>query len=239
MDAVLRLTVVSFLAAGVTAAAAPRAVQDAVAPVAATEPSPAPTPSPGPSPRTSPRPSRPIRRSIDPHVEAVVRAHLEPCEVARRQGVPCFPVSIETEGPRFSVKEALRSYRPDGRPVTGVPTNAEMQRHMSGAPASASGGVSTDPVCAVKSLVRLFKGSPNTFFLYRTWDVSGQEQPLLTDRRLDPNAYASPAVRYELVGEFKGECAAIAAWRSALRRSMAPPPVDEEPARGIEAKPVP
>jgi hypothetical protein len=239
VDAVLRLTAAAFLAAGGAAGAAPCGMQDAVAPAPATaEPSPSPTPSPGPSPRPSPRP-RPIRRSAERQIEAVVRAHLEPCEVARRTGVPCFPVSIETEGPRFSVKEALRSYRPDGRPAPGVPTNAEMQRQMSGAPRSPSGGVSTDPVCAVKSLVRLFKGSPNTFFLYRTWNVSGEEQPLLTDHKLDPNAYASPALRYEYVGEFKGECEALAAWRAALRRSMAPPAVDEEPARRIEAKPVP
>ena len=151
---------------------------------------------------------------------------MDPCETARGKGVPCFPVSIETEGPRFSVKESIRSYRPGGGPTPGVPTRAEIQQQMSGAPLSASGGVSTDPACAVKSLVRLFKGSPNTFFLYRIWNEKGEEEPLLTDRRLDPGSYASPAVRYEFVGTFKGECEAIAAWRRSLRNAVAPPTAD-------------
>jgi hypothetical protein len=136
-------------------------------------------------------------------------------------------VSIETEGPRFSVKESIRSYRPGSGPTPGVPTRAEIQQQMSGAPLSASGGVSSDPACAVKSLVRLFKGSPNTFFLYRIWNEKGEEEPLLADRKLDPGSYASPAVRYEFVGTFKGECEAIAAWRRALRSTVAPRPAGE------------
>ena len=165
---------------------------------------------------------RPIHDSAERQIEAVVRAHLNPCEIARAQGVPCFQVSIEREGPRFSVQDALVGYRPDGRPAPGVPTGPEIQRQLSGAPRSASGGVSTDPTCAVKSLVRLFKGRPDTFFLYRTRDANGVEEPLLTDHKLDPAA----SVRSELVGEFKGECEAIAAWRRSLRHSM------EQPASG-------
>ncbi len=176
---------------------------------------------------------RPIHDSAERQIEAVVRAHLNPCEAARTQGVPCFPVSIEREGPRFSVQDALVGYQPDGRPAPGVPTGPEIQRQLSGAPRSASGGVSTDPTCAVKSLVRLFKGRPNTFFLYRTWDPTGDEEPLLTDHKLDPNGHVSPQVRYEYVGEFKGECQAIAAWRRTLRKAMLPA-AGEEPRR-VEA----
>jgi hypothetical protein len=221
---VLRLAASALLAAGV-AAGTSRAAQDATAPA---DPQSGPS-SPAPSPSPSPRRARPIRRSIDRQVEAVVRAHLRPCEAAWRQGVPCFPVSVEQEGPRFSVKEALRSYRPDGSPAPGVPTNAEMQRQMSGAPLSPSGGVSFDPACTAKSLVRQIKGRPNTFYLYRTWN-GATEQPLLTDHKLDPNAFSSlPSFRYEFLGEFKGECEAIAAWRSALRRTQAPPPAEGEP----------
>ena len=157
-------------------------------------------------------------------------------EAARRQGISCFPVSIEQEGPRLSVKEALRSYRPDGRPAPGVPTNAELQRQMSGAPRSASGGASIDPGCTAKSLLRSIKGRPDTFYLYRTWNGS-TEQPLLTDHKLDPNAYSSlPSFRYEFLGEFKGECEAVAAWRAALRAQT--PPGENVPAadRGLVFK---
>jgi hypothetical protein len=208
-------------AAAFAVAAAAAFAQDTGAPAPAGAEAAAPTPTPPPPPR---RERQPVRRSAERQIDAVVRAHLSPCEVARAKGVPCFPVSIESEGPRFSVKDAIRTYRADGRPAPGVPTRSEIQRQLSGAPQSASGGASTDPTCAVKSLVRRFKGSPNTFFLYRTWNAKGEEEPLLTDRRLDPNAYASPAARYEFVGEFKGECEAITAWRQALRQAMAPPP---------------
>jgi hypothetical protein len=204
LGALLRLTASVLLAAGV-ATAAPGDTDDAQA---ASPP---------------PRPPGPIRRSIERQVDAVVRAHLRPCEAARRQGISCFPVSIEQEGPRLSVKEALRAYRPDGRPAPGVPTNAELQRQMSGAARSASGGVSVDPACTAKSLVRRIRGRPDTFYLYRTWN-GGTEQPLLTDHKLDPNAYSSlPSFRYEFLGEFKGECEAIAAWRAAMRAQASPP----------------
>lgn len=175
-------------------------------------------------PTASAKPARPsIRASIEREVDAVVRAHLEVCAVARDRGVPCFPVSLEQEGPRFSVEQSLRSYRPSGGPTSGPPTTAELQRQMPGAPRSAVGGVTVDPVCAVKSLVRLFKGSPHTFFLYRVWNGDAEGQPLLSDQKLDPAAYASlPAFRYEPLGEFKSECAALAAWRAALRESTPP-----------------
>ncbi len=193
MDAVLRLTAASLL--GAVAAGTAHAAQGTTA--------------------------QPIRRSVDRQVEAVVRSHLLPCEAAWRQGVPCFPIVVEEKGPRLSVKEALRTYRPDGTPAPGVPTSAEIQRQMSGAPLSASGGASLDPGCAAKALVRLVKGRHDGFYLYRTWN-GGVEQPLLTDHKLDPNAYALlPSFRYELLGEFKSECAAMAAWRSALRGAHA------------------
>lgn len=198
------------------------AAQDAGAPTPAPTPTPTPTPTPGAAARQRPRSRQPVRESAERQIDAVFRAHVNPCEVARSKGVPCFPVTIESEGPRLSVKEALRRYRPDGGPAPGVPTRSEIQKQMSGAPQSASGGVSSDPTCAVKSLVRMFKGRPNTFFLYRTWDTKGEEEPLLTDHRLDPNAYAPAALRYEFVGEFKGECEAIAAWRRSLREAQAP-----------------
>ncbi len=172
---------------------------------------------------------RPIHDSIDRVVDAVVDAHMQPCDVARQQGVPCFPVSVEQEGPRFSVAEALRRYRATGGPAPGVPTRAEIQQQMSGAPQSASGGVSFDLVCTAKNLVKKLSGGASTFYLYRMWDERGVERPLLTDHQIDPKSFAiNPAVRYDFLGKFGGECEAVAAWRQALRKATEPKPYPDD-----------
>jgi len=166
-----------------------------------------------------PRRSRgtPIRDSIDRVIEEVVLSHVVPCEAATRKGVPCFPVSIEQEGPRFSVADALRRYRGTGSPAPGVPTVAEIQGQMSGAPRSASGGVGFDPVCGARELWKKVQGQGTSYHLYRTWDERG-ERPMLTDHRLDPEDYrTNPSFHFEYLGEFDGECAAVAAWNKALR----------------------
>ena len=195
-------------------------------------------------PAPSPRPSRvarryPIRDSIDRVVEAVLLAHERPCERAGRMGVPCFPVSIEQEGPRFSVAEALRRYRGVGSPAPGPPTVAEMQRQLSGAPVSASGGVGLDPVCTTKNLLKKLSGKNTTFHLYRIRDARG-ERPMLTDRELDPKDYsANPEFQYEYLGAYDGECAAVTAWRAALRKATEPKPLPAEEWRGEPGDPPP
>jgi hypothetical protein len=188
---------------------------------------PAQDPAPAPSPSRAGRRRYPIRDSIDRVLDAVVAAHLKPCDNAQRQGVPCFPVSVEEKGPRFSVAEALRRYRATGSPAPGVPTVAEIQDQMSGAPQSASGGVGFDAVCTAKNLVRKLSGRSTAFYLYRMRDERG-ERPFLTDRELDPKAYANPGVHYEYIGRFDGECAAVAAWRRALRESTEPAPLPDD-----------
>jgi hypothetical protein len=180
---------------------------------------------PNPSPRRKAR-RYPIRESIGRAIDAVLLAHERPCEWAKAMSVPCFPVSVEQEGPRFSVAEALRRYRGDGSPAPGPPTIAEAQAHLSGAPQSASGGVGGDPVCAVKKLFGKLAGT--TFYVYRSWDARG-ERPLLTDHPLDPKDYAANAdFRYELVGQYSGTCEALAAWRKALREAVAPAPLPDD-----------
>jgi len=200
-------------------------------PAAAQDPAPSP-PSPAAGPAPSPRPPKvrryPIRDSIDRAVEAVLLAHEKPCERADRMGVPCFPVSVEQEGPRFSVAEALRRYRGVGAPAPGPPTVAELQRQLSGAPLSASGGVGFDPVCTTKNLVKKLSGRNTTFHLYRTWDARG-ERPMLTDHELDPKDYAAnPGFRYEYLGKYDGECQAVAAWRNALRKATEAEPLPDD-----------
>jgi len=189
--------------------------------------------------RPSPARRRPIHDSIDRAVDAVVLAHLKPCTVSERQGVPCFPVTVEEEGPRFSVAEALRRYRGTGSPAPGPPTVAEMLGHYPGkpgAPAPAIGSVGPfDPVCTTKNLLRKVSGKNTTYHLYRLWDAGG-ERPLLTDRLLDPNAYRSnPEVHYEYLGKFDGECEAVAAWRKALREATEPKPVPDDAWEAEEA----
>jgi hypothetical protein len=142
---------------------------------------------------------------VEQAAERVVDAHVQPCQAADREGVPCFPVSVEQEGPRFSVAEALRLYRGGGRVTPGV---------------------GLDPGCGAKKLFRKLKGK--VFYVYRTWDARG-ERPLLTDRPLDPKAYAAnPAFRYALVGKYSGDCEALAAWRKALREANAPAPLPDD-----------
>ncbi|HEX9188705.1 MAG TPA: hypothetical protein VGB87_16615 [Vicinamibacteria bacterium] len=187
------------------------------------------TPSPVQEAAAAPAPragATPIRDSVERAIDAVVLKHLQPCRRAREQGVPCFPTSVEEEGPRFSVAEALRRYRGKGSPAPGPPTVAEIQSQMSGAPQSASGGVGFDPGCTAKKLFGKLRGT--TFYLYRTWDARG-ERPMLTDRPLDPTRYAANVgFQYELLGKFSGECEAVAAWRAALRRATEPPPLEAE-----------
>ena len=189
---------------------------------------PSPAVSPAPSPRTPKARRYPIRDSIDRAIEAVLLAHEKPCEWARMMGVPCFPVSVEQEGPRFSVAEALRRYRGTGSPAPGPPTVSEIQHQLSGAPLSASGGVGVDPVCTTKNLLKKISGKNTTFHLYRMWDARG-ERPMLTDRVLDPKVYAANLdVQYEYMGQFDGECEAVAAWRKALRKSTENKPLPDD-----------
>jgi hypothetical protein len=181
------------------------------------------------APASARRRSRhPIEDSIDRAVDKVLKAHQRPCEVADREGVPCFPVTLAVEGPKYSVADALRHYRVSGREPASAPTNDEMQEQLSGRPATSPPVtfVSIDPVCTTKSLIRSLSGKPNTFYLYRFTDRQG-ERPLLTDRKLNPESYASrPDIHYEYLGRFSGECEAIAAWRRALRH-VEPAPADD------------
>jgi len=188
------------------------------------------------------RPKRaPIRDSLDRVVERVVLSHLGPCQLAGREGMPCFPVAIEQEGPRFSVSEALRRYRGEGSPAPGAPTVAEIQGQMaaapSGAPPSAAGGVGLDPVCTAKNLWKKLSGNATTYYLYRTWDARG-ERPMLTDHKIDPKDYAANLdFHYELVGQFGSECAAVSAWNQALRDAVEPRPQAPEPETPLEKPP--
>jgi hypothetical protein len=191
----------------------------------AADPAPA---TPAASPETAPairpvarRRRLPFAEAVEKAVDEVMRRHYDPCAAAKAQGVPCFPSGIDREGPRYSVADAMRKYRPDGRRAEGAPITAgEMIDHSGAAPQSASGGVGVDPVCTAKSLIRRITGG-GRLYLYRLTDGHGVVRPVLTDRKIEPAVYASnPDARYEYLGDYPGECEAIAAWRKALREAV-------------------
>ena len=175
------------------------------------------------------RPRRtPIRDSVDRVIDRVVLAHLGPCQLAGREGVPCFPIAIDRER-RYSVADSMRSYRGTGAASPSVPTTADIQGQMSGAPQSASGGAGFDPVCTVKNLLKKLSGNGTTYYLYKTWDARG-ERPMMTDHKLEPFEYqSSPGFRFEYLGSFDSECAAVAAWNKALRDAVDKKPEAEGP----------
>jgi hypothetical protein len=170
-------------------------------------------------------PRQPVRESIDAAVERVLQAHLRPCELESRQQIPCFPTLVEAESDRLSVAASVRGYRPDGSTSPSrPPTTAEMAPYRSGGPQAATGAVSLgDLVCSAKALWKDLRGRGGPYYLYQIWDIRGEE-PLLTDRELDPAVFSTrPDFRYVLVGKYDEDCAAIAAWRKALRETQAPP----------------
>jgi hypothetical protein len=181
-------------------------------------------PSPAPSPSPSPTPG-PIAASVDRIVQEVLTSREAPCRRADRDGVPCFPVWVEVEGPRYSVAESLRRFRADDSPSPDrPPTVDESWRYRPGySPHSADFGT-VDPGCVAKSLIKGLKDKNDTYYLYRLRDRTG-ERPLLRDRPIDPKAFdAVPDVEYTFLGRFEGECKALAAYRHALRN---PPPKAE------------
>jgi hypothetical protein len=172
-----------------------------------------PTEEPKELPWLRPPSKTPIADSVERAVERFIRERLSPCGTA--DGVPCFPVSVEVEGRRYSVRETLENLEFDSRPVPGTPpTAAEMIEHGAN-PRPTSATVGFDPkaiVCKTRQLLKKIQGKSRTYYLYRVWDDTG-ERAVLRDRALDPAALAaSPHVRYVSVGEFGDECEAIKAY---------------------------
>ena len=153
-------------------------------------------------------PARPIHDSLERIVDKIDAERREPCQKAIDAGVPCFPTTTESQGPVVSVRDSLRSLGTKGDGAAGP---------LPGMPPRVS-GVSVDPVCLAKSLVKAAKGRNDLYYLYRVRDAQG-ERVILQDRRLEAATYQGAL---ELLGEFRGECEALAAFRHEERR--APPP---------------
>lgn len=153
-------------------------------------------------------PARPIRDSIERIVDKIDAERQEPCRKAIDAGVPCFPTTTESHGPVVSVRDSLRNL--------GTERNGGADA-LPGMPPKVY-GVSVDPVCLAKSLGKAAKGKNDVYYLYRVRDAQG-ERVLLQDRRLEAATYQGAL---ELLGEFHGECEALAAFRHEERRAPGP-----------------
>jgi hypothetical protein len=154
-----------------------------------------------------------VQRAVDelpPEWEA-------PCKSSDHQGIPCFPARVETPGSRYSVADSLRHIELKGPRPPGPPTVPETQPQPSSPGRATATLVQGDPVCAARSLVKLFTGRNNTYYVYRITDPFGPRAAMY-EKPLDPETYAkAPGASYELLGRFRGECEALRAYREALR----------------------
>ncbi len=168
----------------------------------------------GPPPTTLP--PRPVSSSIERVVDAILEQHEAPCSKAIAAGVPCFSSTTEIRGPRFSVRESLRDYKPPGaKGPNRRPAHEEQGAGRPGPTGLVAPLITVDPVCVVKSALKSLKGKNDTYFLYRLRDVHG-ERVVLYDHRLDATTFQGAV---EFLGQFDGECDAIAAYRREVRRA--------------------
>lgn len=175
--------------------------------VAPAEPRPLPSPSP-----------RPIADSIERVIGRLEAERKDPCLGARNEGVPCFPAETETKGPTASVRESLGILGPPDKPSPDRPptrTELEPYRPM---PEKPLVSVSFDPGCVGKSILKGLRGKNDTYYLYRLRDTAGLRAALY-DHRIDATTFQGEVA---FLGEFRGECAALAAYEQERRRLAAP-----------------
>jgi hypothetical protein len=95
------------------------------------------------------------------------------------------------------------------------PTVSELAPYLSGTPQTPPATlVRFDPGCVGKSVLKALRGKNDRYFLYRLRDTSGT-RVVLYAQRLDATRFQGEV---ELLGEFHGECDAVAAWNRELRR---------------------
>jgi hypothetical protein len=144
-----------------------------------------------------------------------------PCRTPEKDGVPCFPVTVERKW-QYSVADSLAHLEFDQRTSPSRPPTIDEMKGIRPGPLSAYGNLVTlDPVCKTKQLCKMIAGRNRTYYLYRTWDASG-EHVTLRDRPFEAETFAAiPRFRYVPLGSFTDECEALAAWRQALRETAA------------------
>lgn len=192
-----------------------------------------------PSPTPSPTPAPSILASVQRAVDAL--AWKPPCQAAEHDGVPCFPSDVEKAGERYSVAESLKHIGLDGPRPDGPPTVPEMLGRLQGnGPGRGTVAfVQFDPICTGRSVAKWFKGKNDTYYVYRIVDAFGPRAAMY-EKPIAPETYARvPAVSYELIGEYKGECDAVAAYRKTLRGADVPSerPVPDESGARVRSRP--
>ena len=176
-------------------------------------------PSPSPSPRPSSSP-RPIADSVERVIDRLEAERKDPCLGAREEDVPCFPVETSREGPRASVREGLGLPDPaPGKEAPDRPPTRDELGPFRPTPPPPLVSVTFDPGCVGKSIWKGLRGKNDTYYLYRLRDVNGA-RVVLYDHRVDAAKFQGEV---EFLGEFKGECAALAAYESERRRNATPP----------------
>ena len=167
------------------------------------------------------RSATPIRDSIDRVVARVFAEENEPCRRANEDGIPCFPVTIETAKtvkPTVSVRDSLREIDSDKHPSPNRPPTVKESAPFRHGPASAVGGVGFDPGCAGKAALKWLKGRNDTYYLYRVREPRGA-RIVMYDSPADPSSFQGDV---ELLGRLDGECEALAAYRAAERQAFPP-----------------
>jgi hypothetical protein len=128
------------------------------------------------------------------------------------EGVPCFPVATAKRRPQWatSLRQSL-GYRglEESPSPSRPPTVAELQPYRPGPVGPIAIFVTFDPTCVVKSVFKRLKGKNDAYYLYRVRDTRGERIALYGQR---PTAETFQG-GLELLGEFNGECKAVAAYR--------------------------
>jgi hypothetical protein len=166
-----------------------------------------------------------LAKSIDRAVQKVEDERREQCRDADANEVPCFPISVETNH-RLRLNQALARLRKNNPDVGHGVLPTDPLAPARPTPAPAANVVSLDPVCAVKALIKGFKGKNQHYYLYRVKGVMG-ESIALRERPLTPAGDNERApLEFKLLGEYDGDCDAVAAHAKALRELL-----DEKQAR--------
>jgi len=160
-----------------------------------------------------------LASTIDRAVRKIEDERREQCRDADANAVPCFPISVEADR-RERLNQALARLRKNNPDVGHGVIPEDPLAPARPTPVPAANLVSFDPGCAIKALIKGFKGENQHFYLYRVKGVMG-ESIALRERPLTPAGDEKRApLEYKLLGEYDGECEAVAAHAKALRELL-------------------
>jgi hypothetical protein len=173
------------------------------------------TPVPSPSPR-------PITDAVDRVVMEVDEARREACREAEAKDLPCFPVSVEAQDDRRGhVNRALERLRKENADVGKGPMGPDPLALPLPTPPPAVSLATFDPVCAVKALIKGATGRNQHYYLYRVKGINGESIALRETPLMPAGEQTRAPLEFLLLGEYDGECEAVAAHAKALRELLA------------------